>query len=54
MRGHRLLSWLVQPSHDGAHRLLKGREIPRNDEPDGLKVHFKVVVHQDISHADYR
>src|ERR1039457_1723939 len=32
----------------------RGREISRNDEPDRLKVHFKVVVHQDVSHAGYR
>src|ERR1039457_5387058 len=32
----------------------RGREIARNDEPDRLKVHFKVVVHQDVSHAGYR
>ena len=45
---------LVQRSQDGAHGLLKGREISRNDELDRLKVHFKVVVHQYVSHPGYR
>ena len=29
-------------------------EIPRDNIPDCLKVHFKIVVHQDVSHAGYR
>ena len=45
---------LVQSSQDGAHRFLKQREISCNDEPDRLKVHFKVVVHQDVPHPRYR
>jgi len=39
---------LVQHGPDGAHRLLEERKIPRNDEPDRLKVHFKVVMHKDV------
>jgi hypothetical protein len=45
---------LVQRSQDGAHGFLKGREISYNDEPDRLKVHFEVIVHQDVPHAGYR
>ena len=44
----------VQCSKDGTHRLLERREISRDNIPDCLKVHFKIVVYQDVSHARYR
>ena len=31
----------------------QGAEIPCHDEPDRLEIHFKVVVHQRVSHAGY-
>lgn len=54
VNGENALARLVQHCQDGAHRLLQRREISSNDEPDRLKVHFKVVVYQDVSHAGYR
>ena len=48
------LTRLVQHSQHRTHSFLKGREISRNDEPDRLKVHFKVVVHQNVAHGGYR
>jgi hypothetical protein len=47
-------SSLVQGVKDGAHCLLKRREISRDNIPDCLKVHFKIVVYQDVPHAGYR
>src|ERR1035437_8132339 len=44
----------VQCSKDGTHRLLERREISHDNIPDCLKVHFKIVVYQDVSHAGYR
>src|ERR1035441_10179713 len=47
-------STLFRCSKNGAHRLLKLREIARDNIPDCLEVHLKIVVYQDISHAGYR
>jgi len=45
---------LIQPSRDGAHRLLQWRKISLNDLPDRLKVHSKVIVHEDVAHSGNR
>ena len=45
---------LVQCNIDGAHRVLERRQISHDYIPDCLKVHFKIVMHQDVSHAGYR
>jgi len=48
------LARLVQFGQNGAHGLLKGGDISHNHKPHRLKVHFKIVVYQDVSHARYR
>ena len=45
---------LVQHCENGSHRLFQYREIPDNDEPYRFEVHFKVIVHQHVSHSGYR
>jgi hypothetical protein len=45
---------LVQRSNDGAHRLIERRQISHYYIPNRVEIHFKVVVHQDVSHAGYR
>ena len=45
---------LVQFSKDSVHCLLQRGQISGDNIPDCLKVHFKIVVYQDVSHAGYR
>ena len=44
----------AQPGKDPAHCILKRRKISHDNIPDGFKVHFKIVVYQNVAHSSYR
>lgn len=54
-RGPRAAFWrlvrFAQSDQNQPHRLFQVRQIPLHDAPDGLKIHFEVIVDQNVSRS---